>query len=54
MIFYESIANQGMQTSAGGTFIETSGECAMYCDQEVRCVNDTRQPFGDETAQSNV
>ena len=34
MTFYESIANQGRRTEAVRTFIETSGECAMYFDKE--------------------
>ena len=41
MTFYESIANQLAQTQAVWMFIETSGECAMYFDQEARCVTDT-------------
>ena len=32
MTFYESIANQGMQTYAVWMFIETSGECAIHFD----------------------
>ena len=38
---YESIANQGTQTSVVWMFIDTSGKCAMYFDLEVRCVTDT-------------
>ena len=41
MTFYESIVNQGTQTSAVQMLIETSGECAMYFDLEARCVTDT-------------
>ena len=55
MTFYESIANQGTQTlKAVRVFIETSGECAMFFDQEARCVTDTTvasQLFGEEGAQ---
>ena len=54
MPFYESIANQGTQTSAVRMFIETSGECAMHFDQEAKCVTDTGQlfhRFGEEGAQ---
>ena len=45
MTFYESVANQLAQTQAVWMFIETSGECAMYFDQEARCVTDTSQLF---------
>ena len=44
MTFYESIANQ-VRRPAVRILIETSGECAMHFDQEVKCVTDTGQLF---------
>ena len=50
MTFYESIALQGMRALAVRMFIETLGKCAVYFDQEARCVTGTSQLFGEEEA----